>query len=345
MIKEIHIAGLRGILDGGLDGLGPLTILLGPNGCGKSTVLDALVIGAGNHPGDSIGRAVRRRPYSWNGARWLFARQNEERTASIGVRRVNRGKEEERSTILSYQGQPRPELANALSQHRRPEPYCAVIGEITHPMGKAEADVGFAADNWYWTFPLIGEPIRGWEMRLVDAPQGANQALDEVYTMAVERGRKESAVEALRSTLGDEVKDITLLTDNRIPVVHIVYADGSVPVSVAGEGVAGLVRIALELGGRPGGTILLEEPETHQHPRLIWQTAEVIWETVKRGVQVIATTHSLDLIDGLLAKAPGAQLDQLAVFRLKLAKGELRHTRIAGDDALSMRTTFEDDLR
>src|SRR5580704_18693644 len=41
MITSLDIQNLRGIRQGKLDGLRPLTILLGPNGCGKSTVLEA----------------------------------------------------------------------------------------------------------------------------------------------------------------------------------------------------------------------------------------------------------------------------------------------------------------
>ena len=48
VIKSVEIKNLRGISDGKLGGRAPLSILVGPNGCGKSTVLDALHIVA--HP-------------------------------------------------------------------------------------------------------------------------------------------------------------------------------------------------------------------------------------------------------------------------------------------------------
>lgn len=345
MITEILVTGLRGIVEGHLGGLGPLVVLVGPNGCGKSTILDALLIGGGNNPADAIGRTVLRRPYSWNGARWLFSRQSEERQATIGIHRTRQGVEEERSTVLAWQEQPLPEVANALAQYGRPEPYCAVTAAITLPSGKAQAHVGIAANNVYLPYQFVGGAVRGWEMRLVDSPQRSNQPLDEVYSIAVEKGRKKVAIDALKAILGESVKDITLLVDNREPVVHVVYEDGSVPVSIAGDGVVSFTRIALDLAGRPGGTVLLEEPETHQHPKMIWQTAEIIWATVARGVQVVLTTHSLELIDGLLAKAPPGQLEQLAVYRLKLANGVLISTRISGEDALTARSDFEDDLR
>ena len=49
MIESLEIKGLRGIRHGVLNGLSPLTILVGPNGCGKSTVLEAAGVAcAGN---------------------------------------------------------------------------------------------------------------------------------------------------------------------------------------------------------------------------------------------------------------------------------------------------------
>lgn len=42
MITSIEIQGLRGIRGGKIEGLAPVTVLIGPNGCGKTTVLEAL---------------------------------------------------------------------------------------------------------------------------------------------------------------------------------------------------------------------------------------------------------------------------------------------------------------
>lgn len=344
MITALRIAGLRGILEGEIEGLGPLVVLVGPNGSGKSTLLDALLTGAGNNPGDGIGRAVRRRPYSWNGARWLFSRQNDDRSATIAVRRKIGDEEHERTTDLRWTDTPHPDLARELLERHATLPYSGIVASVELPGGRAEVNVGLSADNGY-RYISSGQRISGWETRLIDSPQGTNQSLDEVYSAAVERGRKDEAVAALRAVLGEDIRDITLLTDSRVPVVHVVSSDGSVPVFVAGEGVVSLVRIALELAARPGGLVLLEEPEAHQHPRIIWQTAQIAWAAVQRGAQIILSTHSLDLIDALIAHAPPGKLDDLGVQRVKLEQGRLSHDHIPGRDVAAMRADFEDDLR
>ncbi len=73
MITSIEIENLRGIRAGRLNGLAPLTILTGPNGCGKSTVLDALLIATSPSPAEAVGQAIQRHPVVPSGASWLFS--------------------------------------------------------------------------------------------------------------------------------------------------------------------------------------------------------------------------------------------------------------------------------
>lgn len=366
MITEVSVSGLRGIQEGSLKELTPLVVLVGPNGCGKSTLIDALLIGGGSNPGSGVGRAVFRRSNSWNGSRWLFWRQNPNRIATINVKAGVATGEATRHTSLKWVDTPNAALTTAMKTERTSEPPYTGI-QVTSiwpaddayggPRFSSTIDVCFSGSNHY-NYDLIQERctstpapphliglLAGWEVRLIDSPKGIHQPLDEAYSAAVEAGRKDMAVGALKSVLGPDFTDLTLLTDHRVPVVHLVFKDGSVPVTVAGEGIASLVRIALELAGRRGGTALLEEPETHQHLRMLLQTAQVIWATILHDVQVVLTTHSLELIDALIATAPTSHLDKLTVFRLKVEEGKLLSTRISGTDAAAMRADFEDDLR
>lgn len=62
MIHSIEITGFRGIRQGRLEELGKLTVLTGPNGCGKSAVLDALLVGTRADVANAAGDAVCRHP-------------------------------------------------------------------------------------------------------------------------------------------------------------------------------------------------------------------------------------------------------------------------------------------
>ncbi|MGH7340867.1 MAG: hypothetical protein ACREKH_10295, partial [Candidatus Rokuibacteriota bacterium] len=90
---------------------------------------------------------------------------------------------------------------------------------------------------------------------------------------------------------------------------------------------------------------VVEEPEVYQHPKAIRQGARVLLANVRRGVQMILSTHSLELIDALLAEASGEDLDRVALFNLRLDDGELKAGRRSGAEIAFARQTLENDLR
>ena len=85
MIRSIEIKGIRGIREEKLDEFAPLTVLVGPNGFGKSTVLDALLIGASPDRKETVAGAVNRRPGNHNPGRWLLWRGEQGVTTKIRV--------------------------------------------------------------------------------------------------------------------------------------------------------------------------------------------------------------------------------------------------------------------
>jgi hypothetical protein len=58
-----------------------------------------------------------------------------------------------------------------------------------------------------------------------------------------------------------------------------------------------------------------------------------------------STTHSLELIDALLADSLHDDLARLSLYRLQLQNGSLRSSRLAGCDIAFARAEIEDDLR
>jgi hypothetical protein len=62
-------------------------------------------------------------------------------------------------------------------------------------------------------------------------------------------------------------------------------------------------------------------------------------------VQVVLTTHSLELIDALFQGAPPERLAESALYRLSLTGGELKAVRVPGEKVLELRTEIDEDLR
>ncbi len=347
MIASIEIAGLRGITKGKVEGFGPLTVLVGPSGAGKSTVLDALLIAASPSPGDAIGRVVKRRAELRGGAAWLFANGRSEATVAL------RGLLQR--SVLVKRSEPELDLLSRLASHAVSP--LGLRAEVSSRFGTLASNIVVDVDNEY-RFDLRGEGR--WEIerfqgeseaRLIEPSAGANHApLHRVYSEATRGGGLPYAIDLLREVV-DGLVDLRVLTfedeAGDTPILHLDFGTHTVPVAGAGSGVYALVRLALELAAVRSGLALIEEPEVHQHPRALHQSAKVLHAAAARGVQVVLSTHSLDLIDSLVASAEGeAGLERLRVVRIARTKdGELRCSAYAGRDVAEARNAVGEDLR
>lgn len=306
MITDIEIQGLRGIREGRLDGLAPLTVLTGPNSSGKSTVLDALRLVATPEASGAIGAVLHSREQPANLAEALFHWRARRLTL-----RANAGHHEVSLEHL----------------HGR------VDGRFRSGTQEASTVDGSGVRER----ALLLAPVT-----VVDADLPA--PLPQLYAQAVKLGRKAWSREVLRS-LRPEIEDMELLPDGLYFTLS--GERGALPAASEGEGVQQLLRLVLTLAGAENGLALLEEPETHQHPAALWRTAQVLVAAAARDVQVVCTTHSLELVDAVVSAAGEAGLPagSLALFRLQLTDGELRSTRWAGEELPEARTVLEADLR
>lgn len=324
MIRGVKIQHLRGIREGELAELSPLTVLVGPNSAGKSTILDALFIGAFPKTEIAVGMVVKRRQGARQGARWLFWRGDE-------------------------QGKPVVELASEAGTRRCELSMRNPPNEIVCVIGSSRGGTVFKSDNSF--APIHGGfavdlPVKDiTEVRLVEPREGGvSTPMHDLYSRAVQTGHR-AALKDLISAVVPGLQSIEILTEGGEPVLHLVLEDYSVPAGLLGDGVQALLRQSFELAAKPGGVVLLEEPEVHEHPSAIAQTAKAIVTSVRRGVQVILTTHSLELIDALLAEMTGEDVDKLSVYRLKLDGGKLLYSRLSGAMVQLAREDIGDDLR
>jgi hypothetical protein len=297
VIESIEIKNLRGIRDGKLENLSPLTILVGPNGCGKSTVLDALFLASSFSPNSAARAVCSRHGVLAKWPRWLFWRAEKHGKAVILAKRDGE---------------------NRLLQGR--------LGDAC-------------------TFVALPGAFEPGPVCLVDfADSGHAPPLHQVYTSAVQRGQRQELSEIVAEIIPGAT-GLEILTEGDEPVLNVVYPDRALPVAFAGDGIHALLRLLFELAACAGGLCLCEEPEAHQHPGAMRQGARAVLAAVRRGIQVVLTTHSLELIDILLAEAKPDDLEKLSLFRLKLQDGALASSRLAGKDVAFARNQIQDDLR
>jgi|GEM_PF-3459870 len=223
-----------------------------------------------------------------------------------------------------------------------PSPYATIHSEGTQQGNATATWTAFGGDNQYVTEKDGGagsSPVPF--VRLVDP--GLPIPLHQTFSEVTRAGRRDAVHELLGELIPDfERLEIIALTEKDFGLA-VTWNGSSVPLGLSGDGIQAFTQLALEIAIAPKGLMLIEEPEVYQHPKAIRQSARVLLANVRRGVQIVVTTHSLELIDALLAEA-GNDLHQLALFNLALDNGELRSGRRDGEEIEFARETLENDL-
>lgn len=123
----------------------------------------------------------------------------------------------------------------------------------------------------------------------------------------------EPAIERIAMSEGDAASAKVLLRG----------ADGPVPLGTLGEGVARILALALHLVHTQGGYLLIDEIENGLH----WSVMPKVWRflvetALARDVQVFATTHSKDWLEGLaqLHRERPELAEHVSVHRLEAGR-------------------------
>lgn len=143
---------------------------------------------------------------------------------------------------------------------------------------------------------------------------------------------QDRAVDALRLIFGTRVEDIATIgrqqlafADSPKTIVKLAGYDRPVPLRSLGDGALRMFGVALALANCQGGLLLIDEAENGLYRSLQRDFWRMVLETAERNdVQVIATTHSWDCVNGFARAA--AELDQIdgLLMRLDRERGDLR---------------------
>ena len=333
MLTAVTIKGLRGIREGELRDLTPLVVLVGPNGSGKSTILEAVNIGAASSPSTGVVNVLQAREGEEFALGWLLWKRGSEGPAEVAIR-ITPGTSS-RKVVLKLQNKGR-RIEVSGSQTNLDKQYNFRDGSV-QSADRGNFSIGDTDDSWPRFIapnPLFTSPV-----------SKLSEPLSETFSELVRLGLRGEAM-ALIENLVPGLERLDILTENGSPVLYLVFEDRAIPASHAGDGIHLLLRVGLQLATIRDGIALMEEPETHLHPAAIRQCARAIVAASRRKAQVILTTHSLEVIDSLLAELTmPADEDLLSVYRLRLDNGLLQSSRFDGADVTLARGDIMDDLR
>jgi len=348
---QLTIQNLRGIREGGVEHLSPLSILVGPNNSGKSTVLEALLAVLNGQDVRGVWQTLLRR----GGPVHHAAQHVFHAGAKQAVVSVKEGDAREISVTLSM-----PEVRDVerLREARAgglAEPMWVLRADITVRRGGESSSKGTLTHvdtarrfsiNFVEEFPALEIAQRGATFVDVEAVR-APGALEDAYSRLESKRRVARVVRSLHRAM-PTLTDLRILKVDSEFVLHAIHGDAPpVPAYLAGDGFKRFLEVASAVyAAGEGGVVLLEEPESFQHPRYLGELAVVLRDAVSLGAQVVLSTHSLELID-LLLQAPedGAAGLLPTVHRLRLTDGVLRAVAVPGERAQYARAELAEDLR
>ena len=304
-----------------------LTVLIGPNGTGKSSVLQALLlikqsVGADklNYEGEYI---------SLSGPDDLIPNFIPEPSLPyLQLRTENESKansENDKSIFAAefstdlrlfppgeHGGPIQTGMLNRLSP----------IGQVLSKLAFVPAIRGFLRPDY-----LLGEEqTRGYSLGKGHSAMEEQLATNLVYSGPLER------LSRLMETVTGTGLRADMVKGRRIQVKSMT-SSGAVNIVAEGFGTNALIQLLLQLiTAENKSTVLIEEPEIHLHPKAQTELAEVLADTAKaEDKQIIMTTHSEHLLSRLLTLVAEKRLspEELAIYSFeKDDKGECSATEI-----------------
>jgi predicted ATPase len=346
VITSVALEGFRGVREGGVEGLAPISILVGPNNQSKSTVLEAIAtVGYGKRADEVVKLLLRR------GGPPLVALEHVvtwgATKARLMVKQAGGGNASLHTTELVTPVRV-PALRQAAIDAGLAEPLTGLqVGNMVvwvDAAGKLSSLFTYNSSP----VPLRGEDLAtSFQVRFVDVETvRGSGALEDAYSDIERAGKVDTVVRALQRSMAG-LRDLRILKTHDRFILHAFYeaTRQPVPAFVAGDGFKRFLEVAAATVGTSKGVVLLEEPESFQHPRYLQELATLLHLAAREGTQIILSTHSLELCD-LLLLAPEAEGQTYpAVHRMRIIDGKLRATTIPRENAVRGREDLLEDLR
>jgi predicted ATPase len=373
---SVQIQAMRGLSGLTLDGCGGVNLLVGGNNSGKTTVLEALILLS--DPTDILiwetASALRR---TWplfeteyvggatgrlDALEWLFPH------SEVGIQPIE---------LITRQGETQRRLRAEAERLFGSPPDRPVVTEDEAIEGSLRFRSIEKGDQPSSDKPGLeirlthGEDERRFRMVLWDSgymrasrPRNSVRSVSfatpishrsdillAAHVSRIIRADQMAAALTLIRGIDPLVSDLIILEPERddgptrargsAATLHVRHARaGLVPVHVMGDGTRRAIHLASLLVDLPrGGVLLLDELEVGMHTSVLHGVFRwLVTACRERGVQLFATTHSLEAIDTLIQAAPG---DDVVLYRLE--SGRVR--RLAGDTLRTAREELGAEVR
>lgn len=349
MLNSLKIKRFRALEDFVVPKLGRVNLIVGKNNAGKSTVLEALQIYAGNgdprlletlaenHDEPSrLDRDVTPQPiYELPFASFFTGRAFPEWDEGIEIGEIDSNQRLiiEHGYYVEWDETATDEAGGVVSRQRlKRMPKSEIEKAEESPLidaifiKKGERQFGFRIDGGVRLSRWRGASNTPYDLPCVAIPTGfisINDLADEWDKIALTE-KQETVKEALR-LIDSKFLDISFVRNEReashfLTRTAKVKLEGQpmpVPLGSMGDGMLRVLQIVLKVFAAQGGFLLIDEFENGLH----YSVQEKIWDLVfelaeQLNIQVFATTHSWDCIESFSKVAIKHQKSEGVLFRM-----------------------------
>ena len=349
-LPDLSISGFRGIRDLSIDRLGQVTLLAGRNGVGKTTVLEAVRVYAGQSDPTILDAVLDERGEVFQvadaqsqrleipdyPALFSWRQTCAEKAISIGSRSLGQ--------MVTLALCTFSELSDAerklLNDDEDPE---ALVLKMGFGDSATLFPVPPAADRFLtWSTPSRSVSGRRSARRSNGVPAAIRcrslgpGALDdysmlELWAQIALTSDEDRAVAALRLVHGDGIERVAIVggggarSRGARVIVKLEGRPNPVPLRSLGDGAVRMFAAALALANCRDGFLVIDEAENGIHHGVQEDYWRMILQTAARNnVQVVATTHSWDCVGGFARAAAALNDVEGRLVRLERRGKELR---------------------
>ncbi len=354
-IQKFKVDDFRGIHQLSFENLNHVNLIVGDNNCGKTSVLESLLLLRNPKDFSNVMRIARQRDQMMIGNRVssyenfvnLFPPTAEE--SSIGIQALC--KDEEVRILIA--GSKQQIMVENKGRHDDAETAIteteAFRGNIHYTVGsvkgKTEIDIN---------------AVSGVDGMEIDRDRYLNMTylapLDHVRSMVISEivrndQYKDICIHALQ-LFDEDIVDLLILRNNSTnrPVEYIKHRKlGIMPVSTYGDGIKKVLLLANAIAKTTGGVLLIDEVETAIHAKYYDEIFSfLVRAAMSYQVQLFITTHNLETVDALLATQDyenQTDHDYFNVMTLKKGKERTYARVLSGREVAENRAAFDFEVR
>jgi ABC-type Na+ transport system ATPase subunit NatA len=355
-LKNVIIHDFRSFSLFRIEGMGRVTLLVGTNNSGKTTVLEALLILLANGDPSSIWSILSRRGEDFLGER--DPNVSLPSTRQVDIRRLIRGHEIEvgRGFSLKAETDIRPVSMFAKVEELKPaQP--TLFDTEPPPSDSTEEFLPPLALTLSWTpgrpltLPISRrggislDSIRRWarpaaveglQVRFVTASSLSAELVTMQFEDIVLTPAEDLVLQAMR-IIEPDIERIALAGADRIRAgsrystgrgglyVKLKGVRNRVPIGSMGDGLWRMLGLALAVVQPAGGLLLVDEIDTGLHHTVMRDLWRFLYSCAKEfDVQIVATTHSRDCFQSLavICRDDVAQGSDVTIHRIEKGQSE-----------------------